>query len=89
MKARFELTILQPQISACSENWDAMLPHEKGAFCLSCNKVVHNFENLNSEQLVNFLLKNVFAIWNEHQRYGFAGSDRTARYLSKNASMRV
>lgn len=57
MKTRFELNVIQPQITACSENWENMLPHEKGALCTSCNKVVHDLENLNAEQLANFLVK--------------------------------
>lgn len=58
MKTRFELNVIQPQISACSENWDNMLPHEKGAFCNSCNKVVHDLSKLNGDQLAAFLIKN-------------------------------
>src|SRR5690349_6254055 len=56
MKSRFELTVFQPQISSCHENWNEMLPHEKGAFCQSCNKVVNDLSSLNSSQLVDFLL---------------------------------
>ncbi len=58
MKTRFELNIIQPQITECSENWDNMLPHEKGAFCNSCNKVVHDLSKLNGDQLAAFLIKN-------------------------------
>ncbi len=58
MKTRFELTVLQPQITSCTENWDEMLAHEKGAFCVSCNKVVHDLQNLDGDQLAAFLIKN-------------------------------
>ncbi len=58
MKTRFELTVIQPKISECHENWNNMLPHEKGAFCNSCNKVVHDLQSLTGEQLAAFLIKN-------------------------------
>jgi len=58
MRTRFELTVIQPVISACNENWDTMLPHEKGAFCNSCNKVVNDLSALNADELAGFLVKN-------------------------------
>jgi len=58
MKTRFELNVIQPQLTSCSENWENMLPHEKGAFCTSCNKVVHDLESLDGDQLASFLIKN-------------------------------
>lgn len=58
MKTRFELTILQPQISACSENPENMLPHELGKFCLQCNKAVHDLKDLDAESIISYLQKN-------------------------------
>lgn len=58
MKTRFELTILQPQISACPENPENMLSHELGKFCLQCNKAVHDLKDLDAESLISYLQKN-------------------------------
>ncbi len=55
MKTRFELTVIQPLITPCSENWDTMQPHEKGKFCMSCNKAVYDLADLNAEQLALYL----------------------------------
>ncbi len=56
MKAQYELKVIKPHIDPCSENWENMLPYEKGAFCESCNKAVHDLSNLNAEQLAAFSL---------------------------------
>jgi len=45
---------------ACSENWDKMNPTEKGRFCLSCSKEVHDFTKLSKEEIINVFKKNNF-----------------------------
>ncbi|MBC8047765.1 MAG: T9SS type A sorting domain-containing protein [Fimbriimonadaceae bacterium] len=56
MRTTFELQVIQPHISACHENWDTMLPHEKGAFCNNCNKIVHDLSNYSQKEFHDFLL---------------------------------
>ena len=55
MKVRFELTVLQPKISTCSEKTENMLPHELGRFCLQSNKAVRNFTHLSATEIINYL----------------------------------
>lgn len=38
----------------CSEDWDKMLPEEKGRFCMSCQKVVVDFTAMSDEQLLKY-----------------------------------
>lgn len=38
----------------CHENWDGMLPDQKGAFCLSCQKSVVDFSNKTLGQIKDF-----------------------------------
>lgn len=38
----------------CSEDWDKMLPEEKGRFCMSCQKVVVDFTTMSDEQLLKY-----------------------------------
>jgi hypothetical protein len=41
----------------CHEDWNKMLPDEKGKFCLSCNKSVFDFSNKTDTEIKNILLE--------------------------------
>ena len=44
-----KITIPQP----CHENWNKMLPEEKGRFCLSCQKCVYDLTNSTDVQILD------------------------------------
>jgi len=44
--------------SPCSENWDAMLPNEKGRFCNPCDKTVIDFTKMTDPEIQEYFTKN-------------------------------
>lgn len=42
----------------CREDWNAMLPDEKGKFCNVCTKSVHDFSNKTDAEITKILLEN-------------------------------
>lgn len=50
---QFQLRIDNP----CSENWDEMLPSEKGKFCQSCSKNIIDFTNLSDKEIIAIISK--------------------------------
>ena len=48
--ASIKLSIAEP----CHENWNAMLPEDKGRFCLSCQKTVVDFTAMNDRQVFDY-----------------------------------
>lgn len=52
---KINLSIPQP----CHEDWNKMMPQEKGRFCNSCNKTVIDFTNMSDRQLAEFFKKPV------------------------------
>jgi len=53
MSKKFQLQIPEP----CHENWDKMTPGDKGRFCDSCQKTVHDFTGMSDAQLIAFFKK--------------------------------
>lgn len=49
-----KMTIHIPE--PCHEDWNKMLPDEKGKFCLSCSKSVHDFSNKTDLEIQQILM---------------------------------
>ncbi len=45
----------------CHENWDLMLPEEKGRHCLKCEKTVTDFSSMPDYQIINYIKKHKIA----------------------------
>lgn len=54
MKQSFTLYIPNP----CQEDWDEMLPNEKGKFCDACDKNVVDFTAMPAKQIQAYFVKN-------------------------------
>lgn len=50
MQTPLQLQIPQP----CHENWDTMIPEEKGRFCLNCQKTVVDFSVMSDRQVLEY-----------------------------------
>lgn len=55
MNKKIELRIPSP----CHENWDTMIPMDKGRFCKSCEKQVVDFTGMSDAQVLAFFRKPV------------------------------
>lgn len=53
MSKKFQLQIPEP----CHEDWDKMTPGDKGRFCDSCQKTVHDFTGMSDVQSIAFFKK--------------------------------
>jgi len=53
MAKKFQLQIPEP----CHEDWNKMTPVDKGRFCDSCQKAVHDFTGMSDAQLIAFFKK--------------------------------
>jgi len=53
MSKKFQLQVPEP----CHEDWDKMTPGDKGRFCDSCQKTVHDFTGMSDAQLIAFFKK--------------------------------
>lgn len=51
---KLNLSIPKP----CHENWDKMLPDEKGKFCQSCTKTVFDFTKSSTDEIASIFEKN-------------------------------
>ena len=60
MKNKIHISIPSP----CHENWAAMTPAEKGRFCASCQKKVHDFSILSDREIIDVLQKNDYVCAN-------------------------
>ena len=43
----------------CHEDWNTMLPSQKGKFCLSCKKEVTDFTKYSTEEIIHYFEKNL------------------------------
>jgi hypothetical protein len=49
--ANYRITIPEP----CHEGWENMQPEEKGRFCQSCCKVVVDFTQMETQEILNYI----------------------------------
>jgi hypothetical protein len=54
MSSQFKISIPEP----CHEDWDKMIPDEKGRFCEHCSKTVIDFTSMPPAEIKHFFLEN-------------------------------
>lgn len=54
MENKFKVTVPKP----CHEDWNAMIPSDRGRFCSACITQVVDFTNMSSDEIRNYLSKN-------------------------------
>ena len=57
MKKHYSISIPKP----CHENWDNMIPEDKGKFCQSCTKSVIDFTKMPQQEIQDYLAVNTGA----------------------------
>ena len=53
MASSSKITLPEP----CSQNWNEMLPTDKGRFCFSCQKIVVDFSLMTDKQILDYFTK--------------------------------
>ncbi|GAA4057531.1 hypothetical protein [Flavobacterium chungnamense] len=54
MENKFKITVPKP----CHEDWNAMIPSDRGRFCKACTTQVVDFTNMSTDQIRDYLSKN-------------------------------
>lgn len=54
MENKFKVTVPRP----CHEDWNAMIPSDRGRFCNACTTQVVDFTNMSSDEIRDYLSKN-------------------------------
>ncbi|WP_396192180.1 hypothetical protein [Flavobacterium sp.] len=54
MDNKFKITVPKP----CHEDWNAMIPSDRGRFCTACTTQVVDFTNMNADEIRDYLSKN-------------------------------
>lgn len=54
MENKFKITVPKP----CHEDWNAMIPSDRGRFCNACTTQVVDFTNMSTDEIRDYLNKN-------------------------------
>ncbi|MCP2026924.1 hypothetical protein L1276_002068 [Flavobacterium sp. HSC-32F16] len=54
MERKYKITIPEP----CHEDWNKMIPDERGRFCISCSKTVVDFTSMLPDEIQYFFIQN-------------------------------
>jgi hypothetical protein len=54
MESKLRITIPKP----CHEDWNAMIPSDRGRFCNACTTQVVDFTNMSSDEITDYLTNN-------------------------------